>query len=112
MKTHNLSRKLVLEAPVTSDDGLGGRTTGWQPLGTIWAEVTRRTARSRRIGEAAVSSVGYRIVVRGAPVGAPSRPKAGQRLVEGSRIFRIDHVAEVDAAGRYLLCRATEEHVT
>ena len=50
----------------------------------------------------------YRIVVRGAPVGAPSRPRPEQRLREGGRVFYILTVAEHDADGRYLEIVAEE----
>ena len=44
-----------------------------------------------------------------APVASPSRPKAGQRLVEGTRLFLIQAVTERDPDGRYLTCFAREE---
>ena len=52
--------------------------------------------------------VGYRILVRAAPVGAPSRPRPEQRFREGPRVFDIVSVAEHDAAGRYLEIIAQE----
>ena len=55
------------------------------------------------------SAMGYRITVRAAPVGAPSRPRPDQRFREGARVFRILAVAERDAVGRYLTCFAEEE---
>jgi len=48
-------------------------------------------------------------VVRGAPVGHSTRPRAGQRFVETGRIFHIEAVAERDPRGRYLTCFAEEE---
>jgi head-tail adaptor len=51
----------------------------------------------------------YRIVVRAAPPGAPSRPQAGQRFREGGRLFAIRAVAEAGGAGRFLVCFAEEE---
>jgi head-tail adaptor len=59
--------------------------------------------------EVTVSSVPYRITVRGAPVGAPSRPKADQRLRDGTRLFRIIAVTERDSSGQFLTCFAREE---
>jgi len=56
-----------------------------------------------------VSAVNYRITVRAARQGAPSRPKPDQRFREGGRVFRITAVAEVGGAGHYLTCYATEE---
>ena len=57
----------------------------------------------------ALSAVPYRVTVRGAPVGSPSRPKAGQRFREGTRLFLIQAVTERDQFGRYLTCFAREE---
>jgi len=46
--------------------------------------------------------------VRGAPVGAASRPRPDQRFREGDRVFAILAVSEFDATGRWLECWAEE----
>jgi len=56
-----------------------------------------------------LSTVPYRITVRAAPVGAPSRPKPEQRFRDGERVFRIQAVTEDEEAGTYLVCFAREE---
>ena len=99
----------MLEAPQRVSDGAGGYLETWQALGTLWADVSSRTGRERRDGLTVVSSVGVRIIVRAAPVGAASRPNPEQRFREGSRVFTIRAVAELDAKGRYLECFADEE---
>ena len=109
MKHINLNRHLVLEAPERVADGAGGYAETWQPIGEVWAEIIARTGREVTDGTAQVSSTGYRITVRAAPYGAPSRPKPEQRLRDGSRIFRIEAVTERDPLGRYLTCYAQEE---
>jgi hypothetical protein len=53
--------------------------------------------------------VPYRITVRAAPYGAPSRPAAGQRFREGTRIFQINAVAEQGVDALFLTCFAEEE---
>ncbi len=109
MSTPRLNRALVLEAPQNVSDGAGGFDRLWMPQGTVWAEVTARTGRVTR-GEAGPHSVtAYRMVVRGAPVGDPARPEAGQRFRDGSRVWRIEAVAERDPEGRYLTCFTEEE---
>ena len=109
MRHHRLNRQLVLEAQQRLDDGAGGYSTDWQPLGTLWASVTARTGRETATAGAPISAVSYRIVVRGAPFGSPQRPKPEQRFREGARLFIIQAVAEDDPDGRYLTCFATEE---
>ena len=104
-----LNRQLVLEAPGRVADGAGGFDQAWVVLGTIWAEVVARTGREVTEGSVQMSSTSYRITVRAAPFGAPSRPAPEQRLRDGTRVFRIEAVADRDPAGRYLTCYATEE---
>ncbi|MDJ0859378.1 MAG: head-tail adaptor protein [Dinoroseobacter sp.] len=110
MKVPNLNRKLSLEERQQSPDGAGGFSEAWTPLGTLWAEIDHRTGReTARRPATAVSLTTLRIIVRGAPVGDPSRPKPEQRFREGQRIYRILAVAERDPNARFLTCFADEE---
>jgi head-tail adaptor len=103
-----LLRRLVLEAPERAPDGAGGFATTWVPVGTLWGDVTARTSREDLIAGAERPRVRFRIVVRGAPIGADRRPRPEQRLREGGRVFSILTVAERDANGRYLEILAEE----
>jgi head-tail adaptor len=104
-----LRRRLVLEGVSEVADGLGGLVRSWVVLGTHWAEVTPSAGREAE-GEAfPLSSVPLRITVRGTAVGTPSRPVAGQRFRDGTRVYAILAVTERDPDGRYLVCAAREE---
>jgi len=103
-----LLRRLVLESATREADGSGGFVTTWAPVGTLWADVTARTAREDLIAGVDRPRVRYRIVVRGAPAGAPSRPRPDQRLREGGRVFSILTVTERGADGRHLEILAEE----
>jgi len=107
-----LSRKLVLEEVTRVPDNAGGFSESWSVLGAVWADVRAGTGRERERMAATISFVPQRIIVRAAPFGAVSRPKAGQRLIDGARVFRIDAVADFYAAGLYLECFAKEEVVS
>lgn len=111
MKGVHLSRRLVLEAPVRTDDGAGGFSEEWVALGIIWANVKLRTGRETAVRVGRESETDYRIMVRSTPQGSPSRPVPGQRFVEGVRRFVIEAVGDSDARGRYLTCYAREELV-
>lgn len=104
-----LTRLLVLEAPERTGDGAGGFAEGWTALGTLWAEVKPGSGREREGEMVTLSRVPYRITVRGAPVGAASRPRAEQRFRDGARIFHVVAVTERDPQGHYLTCFAEEE---
>lgn len=110
MSKITLSRRLVLEEPQRTPDGAGGYTEVWVALGVLWADVRAGTGRERdAAGLFTVSSVPFRITVRGAPLGAPSRPRPDQRFRDGARVFRIMAVTERDSRGQYLECFAREE---
>jgi SPP1 family predicted phage head-tail adaptor len=109
MGNFHLNRKLTLEAPERVPDGAGGYGETWRQVGEIWADIAARTGRETTDGTAHLSSTGYKITVRAAPYGAPSRPKPEQRLRSGSRIFKIEAVTDRDPRGRYLTCYAQEE---
>ncbi|MDE3079061.1 MAG: head-tail adaptor protein [Paracoccaceae bacterium] len=109
MRAPRLNRALVLEARVPQPDGAGGYVEVWEAVGTLWAEVLAGTGRHVAADQIAASSVPYRITVRAAPSGAPSRPRPDQRFRDGLRVFRILAVAERDGEARYLTCFAEEE---
>ena len=109
MKAPHLNRALVLEGVERVPDGAGGFTEVWTALGTLWAEVLPGSGSDTLGEERMLSAVPYRVTVRGAPVGAAARPKAGQRFREGTRLFLIQAVTERDPQGRYLTCFAREE---
>ncbi len=104
MRAPVLSRKLVLEGRTDLPDGAGGFETTWTALGTIWAEVTPRTGSEVVRAGRDTSRQRFRIVVRGAPFGAPSRPRPDQRFREGDRIYPIYAVTELDRPGHFLIC--------
>lgn len=109
MRTPVLDRRLTLEDVSRVADGAGGFTETWLPLGELWARITPRSGNERGIEGATVSGQGYRITVRAAAHGAPSRPRPDQRFRDGVRIFRILSVADNDDGGRYLTCAVIEE---
>lgn len=109
MKAPRLHRRLVLEGEVVTPDGAGGFARSWVLRGRLWAEVTPGSGRESGGVEVPLSTQPFRITVRGAAQGTPSRPVAGQRFRDGSRVFSILAVTERDADGRYLVCAAREE---
>lgn len=109
MNAPHLNRALILESVVRTPDGAGGYTEVWVALGTLWAEVLPGSGNDALGEERMLSAVPYRVTVRGAPVGLPSRPLAGQRLREGTRLYQVQAVTERDSAGHYLTCFAREE---
>lgn len=109
MQAPVLDRRLILEDAVRVADGSGGYTDTWSPLGELWALVTPRSGNERGIEGATLSGQAYRVTVRAAAYGAPSRPRPDQRFRDGTRIYKILSVADNDDKGRYLTCAVIEE---
>lgn len=100
---------LILETPERLPDGMGGHRTQWRVLGTLWAHMQAASAREAR-GEVGASALArWRLVVPGARAGDPRRPRPGQRLRMGSRLFTVEAVVEADGAGRRLTVWTREE---
>ena len=105
----NLARLLTLETPARTPDGAGGFAASWSVLCTLWAEVDPGSATVAAQPAGTETRLPLKITVRGAPVGAPSRPLVGQRFREGARAYPIRSVSLTDASSRFLLCLAHEE---
>lgn len=103
-----LNRRLTLEQAERQADGAGGFATVWVARGAIWADVRPGTGREQGADFLTFATVPYRVTVRAAPHGAPSRPVAGQRFRDGARTFRVLAVADTEA-GMYLTCFCHEE---
>lgn len=109
MRAPRLNRALILESPSQTPDGAGGFTLTWTTIGTLWGDVASGSGRDPAGVEFSLSTVPYRITVRGAPVGSPRRPLPEQRFRDGSRVYHLVAVTEADPDGLYLTCFAREE---
>jgi head-tail adaptor len=108
MSAPELTRPVLLEGQSLLPDGAGGYAPGWAELGRLWAEFRPGPARGPGSDAARASRVTHLVTVRGAPPGSPARPRPGQRLRDGLRLFRILSVAEADPSGRFLILRTEE----
>ncbi|MCL4676897.1 MAG: head-tail adaptor protein [Pararhodobacter sp.] len=104
-----LNRPMLLEEAVITPDGMGGYSTAWSALGTLWAELRAGSGTVRRGAIAPEGRMSFRIYLRAAPQGSPQRPRPDQRLREGGRVFTILAVSEADPQGGFLVCHAREE---
>lgn len=79
-----LNTRLVLQAPVESDDGQGGVTRGYAAVATIWARLTPASTQPRVEADAERGVTRVRIVAR-----APLTLSLQHRLVDGAMAYRI-----------------------
>lgn len=112
MSVPHLSRRIVLEAPVRTEDGAGGFRHSWIALGEVWAEMRAKGGREGTTAGVLTSQTNFVVTVRATPIGSPERPLPEQRFRDGTRVYAIQTVAEWDTSGRYLTCLVEEEVAT
>lgn len=109
MRGYALNRPLVLEAPQSVPDALGGRAVSWQALGTLWAEMRPGAGREKLGAITPEGTMLYRVFTRAAAPGSPQRPRPDQRFRDGDRVFAILAVGEADPTGAWLVSVVREE---
>ncbi len=98
----DLNRRLVLQAPVETDDGAGGVTRSFETVTTLWAQVVPRAAGPDLAADSLGAALRYVIVIR-----ARSDVTTRHRLQDGTRLYRI--VAVRASADRRFLAIDAEE---
>lgn len=104
-----LNWRLALEERQRVSDGVGGFLDTWIVLGNMWGEVRPGSVSTTAVSAGETSRMRHKIVVRGAAVGVPERPKIGQRFRNSSKVYSIESVSEMTADATYLLCWTHEE---
>jgi SPP1 family predicted phage head-tail adaptor len=98
-----LRRRLVLEGPVATPDGLGGATQAFATIAAVWGQVEWLGGGERwRMGRPEQAAT-HRITLRWR-VGVDS----SQRLRDGARLYDIRAVADPDGGRRRLVCLVEE----
>jgi SPP1 family predicted phage head-tail adaptor len=86
-----LKTRLVIAAPVETDDGQGGVTRDFAAVATVWAAVLPLRGRHAVEAGADGAAVGVRVTLRNA------LPLTLQhRLIDGAKTYRITALREID----------------
>lgn len=103
-----LTRRLTHLAAVRTADGAGGFLESWVVQGAIWCEVRMRSGDLKQTEFGERPRLKVRILTRAVPPDHPARPRPGDHLQEGSRIYLVEAVHESDVQGHYLAILASE----
>lgn len=98
-----LNRRLVLEAPVETDDGAGGVTRSFSAIVTLWASVTPVSAQEEIEAARLGARVTHRISIR-----FSSDITTRHRFRDGSAIYRIVSLRDRDGRKRFVDIAAEE----
>ena len=98
-----LRHRLVLEAPVETDDGAGGIARSYENLATVWAAIEPVSFTEQVAAEALGARLTHRITVR-----SGFDLTTRHRFVLGARRFRILAIRDPDESGRFREISAEE----
>lgn len=98
----DLNRRLVLQAPVETDDGEGGVTRSYATVATLWAQITPLSTRADIAAGSLGAALRYTIVVR-----ARDDVTTRHQLVDGAHVYRVI-AARLSADRRFLAIDAEE----
>lgn len=98
-----MRRRLLLEAPVATPDGLGGTTQSFAAVGALWAQLEWLSGLEQWREGRPEQLTRYRVTIRWR-----GDIDAGKRLRDGERIFDIRAVADPDGSRRRLVCIVEE----
>jgi head-tail adaptor len=88
-----LNRRLVVEAPVDTDDGMGGVAVTFADQETVWAQMVPASARGDIDADTRGAIVAWRILMRAGP-----ELTTRHRLRDGARRFDIVAIVRRDDA--------------
>ena len=100
----DLNKRLVIERPQQTPDGVGGADTGWVEFASVWAGIKPRFAGEKLHGDVVYAKATHTITIRHL---AGLKPDMRFRL--GSRIFEILSIINVDETDRWLKCFCSEQ---
>ena len=98
-----LRRRLVLEAPVATPDGLGGAMQVFEAVAAFWAQVEWLSGTESWRRGRPEQARDYRVTLRWR-----GDVDAGRRLRDGDRLFDIRSAADPDGSRRRLICLVEE----
>jgi SPP1 family predicted phage head-tail adaptor len=98
-----LRHRLVLEAPVETDDGAGGVLRSYENLATVWAAIEPLGLAEQIAAESLGARRTHRIIIR---TGFDLTLR--HRFKLGARIFRIAAIRDPDESGRFREITAEE----
>lgn len=59
-----LCKRVVLQQPVETADGAGGKTISWQDFATVWAEILPRSGREEIFADQLRNRTSHKITIR------------------------------------------------
>lgn len=100
----DLREQVTLQEPVRTGDGAGGASVAWTTVATVWAAIETVSGASGLRAERLRAEATHRITIR-----HRTDLDETHRLLWGTRILRIEAMADPDGRRRWLTLTCEEE---
>ncbi len=102
----DLNRRIVLQQPVETEDGGGGKTVAWQDVAEVWAQVEPISSQERLFAGQTMAEVTHRVRLR-----FRSDVRSSWRIRDGEDHYSLNSVLDLAGARRFLelLCLEVKE---
>lgn len=112
VRTSSLRRRITLESRSVVEDGIGGQSTTWTTVATVWADIQPLSGREKQSAEAMQTSVTHQIFIRYQPQFANPKVMAAMRAKETkdglTRIFDIHDSRDMEERRRIIVLDVEE----
>lgn len=99
----DLNRRVTIEQLSTAGDRMGGASSTWTTLTTVWAKVSPKSGVERLHADQLTPTITYVVTIR-----YRKDVDASMRLVYESRTLRINSVIDQDEQHRFLVLACDE----
>ncbi|MCX5576865.1 phage head closure protein [Kaistia terrae] len=99
-----LSSRVTLERQIRVPDGVGGATTDWEEVATVWAAIEPVAAGETFSSDRLATRITHQITLR-----FRADVEGGMRVRHRERILRIASWRDPDETRRFLILDAVEE---
>jgi SPP1 family predicted phage head-tail adaptor len=103
-----LTERITIERRSDQTDSVGGLTTTWSKVATVWARIRPQSGRELMAAGALTPVLTHQVEIRYRPEFADPRTAATFRIVYGTRIFSVVSVINVSQRNDTIEMLATE----
>ena len=108
LRAGTLRHRLVIQRRTATQDSVGGQSTAWTTIATVWAEISPLSGREQLAAQAVQAEITHQITVRWQPLFANPKVVASYRGLDNGRIFNISSSINQDERNRIVVLQATE----
>jgi len=99
-----MRRRVTIQSPQKTEDGMGGHTISWSDVAEVWAEIEPLRGTEYFYAHQIKNEVSHRVRIR-----FRSDITEEMRIKLGDRVFNIESILDIEEAHRFLEILCIEE---